>query len=300
MKKFLAVCFVLIALTVYTHSDAEPGASADHPGEIMAVETPHGAYLQYVPRQTTSHPRVLVIVHGSLEKNRTALDLARRFIARWLNFAETKKTVLIAPAFDRHRYQSYGGYRGLFGRDIGADEFVNLAVDQLKGRFSDYDGRFYLYGHSAGGQFAVRYCVTHPERVHQAVFSAPGRYAFPNRRAPWPYGSGRLHRPIRYKNPEETKYIDIEPDFSRWQEATKLPITIVVGALDREEQPNRPGHRGKTRVDLARNWAADMNALACGNDEVPRVEVHLIDGVGHSSKRLTPYCQEILLNDRTR
>ena len=68
----------------------------------------------------------------------------------------------------------------MFGRLVGADEFVNEILTDYKNQFSDFDGRIYLYGHSAGGQFVSRYIVRHPAKVIAAVISAAGTYAFPD------------------------------------------------------------------------------------------------------------------------
>jgi pimeloyl-ACP methyl ester carboxylesterase len=80
-----------------------------------------------------------------------------------------------------------GGYRALAGKEIGADELVDGIVGQYRAQLGGEE-RFYLYGHSAGGQFAGRYAVRHPDHLKALVLSAPGRYAFPDPQAPWPYG----------------------------------------------------------------------------------------------------------------
>ncbi len=286
LRIFLSIAIVLICRVAIDAGNAY----SDDEGQLFRISTFYGDYYQYHPNRYGADSRILVIVHGSLDKGKPAADLAEKFIKRWIDAAEKENLILIAPAFDRRNYQSYGGYRGLFGRDIGADEFVNLIVDQYHTLFSKGEVTFYLYGHSAGGQFAIRYCVRHPERVEKAVISAPGRYAFPDSTAPWPYGMGPLNRKIKYKNPSESKFVDIQPDPSGWEMAARTPITILVGSNDLEEQPPRPGHRGRTRIDLARNWANDMNRLAEENGEIGNVKVKIVDGAGHSSKRLTPYC----------
>ena len=231
-------------------------------GIVLLKHHKHGDYYQYIPASLSEASQVLVVVHGSLEQGKPATYLAEKFIRRWVDFAEEKNLILVSPAFDRKNYQAYGGYRGLFGRNVGADEFVDAVVKDYNRALGDIKRRFYLYGHSAGGQFVIRYVVRHPERIQEAVASAPGRYAFPSPTAPWPHGMGRMERDIKYSNPSKTVKVDFKPDAKGWLEAAALPITVVVGSQDLEEQPRRPGHRGKTRVDLARNWTFDMQQLA--------------------------------------
>lgn len=267
-------------------------------GEIITKELSYGNYLQYIPTTLASPPGILVIVHGSLDEGQPALELASVFIQRWVSVAEEQGIMLIAPAFDQENFGGHdgpgGGYRGLFGREIGADEFVNLIVDSYRPRFKGLDGRFYLYGHSAGGQFTNRYLVRHPYRIVAAVISAAGRYAFPDPDAPWPYGMGSLQTTMQWPGSDEVQIINIHPDPSGWLMAARLPVTTVVGELDTEPQPPRPGQKGTTRVEIALNWVNDMNTFAESNGRRGTVEIIIVPGIGHSSLGLTPTCQQVL------
>ncbi len=293
---FLPLALVCVGLLHYAiqRTAPVPGAIgttlAEEKGKLRRLNSPYGQYYQYISNTLTAKPRILVIVHGSLSEDVPAIDLAGRFIRRWMGTADRENLILIAPAFDKDDYQSYGGYRGLFGRDVGADVFVNTLVDRLVPEVPSLTGAFYLYGHSAGGQFTIRYCVRHPDRIVKAVASAPGRYAFPDPSAPWPYGAGHFERKMKYGNPAYSKYVRIDPDYDGWVRASQLPITIVVGSNDTGEQPKRPGHRGRTRIALAMNWAEDMNTLARYRGKTGRVRVKVIEGIGHNSERLTPHC----------
>ena len=279
--------------TPETSTAVQPYRDSDV-GRIVRQQDSYGDYWQYVPSNLTSDPKMLVIAHGTIRDNESAISLARTFINRWPDFAEEYGFILIAPAFDRRNYQAYGGYRGLFGRSIGADEFVNRIVDRFAEYFPSQDGQFYLYGHSAGAQFGIRYCVRHPDRIVTAVLSAPGRFAYPDPSAAWPYGAGRLRRTIEYKNPAHQQAVDIQPDIETWVRASELPITIVVGSNDLEPQPDRPAHRGSTRVDLAFSWTEDMNRLASSRNRKANILVDVVQGVGHDSARLTSVCQYYL------
>ena len=261
-------------------------------GRVKKVSISSGDYYQYIPNSANPDSKILVIVHGSLSKSEPAIALAEKFIRRWISISEQQKVILVSPAFTARDYQSYGGYRGLFGRNVGADIFVQ----QIVRRYSSSGAlpKFYLYGHSAGGQFVIRYLVKHPENLIAAVASAPGRYAFPDTKAPWPYGMSRLKRNIVYENPNETQQVDIVPDPSGWLNASKVPLSIIVGAKDTQTQPSRPGHVGKTRIDLAKNWVESMRALATRKGITNRFNVKIIPGIGHSSAKLTPHCAKTL------
>ncbi len=293
----LLVTVAVVTATPLARAEDDLAISRRDAGRVLARGSAWGDYQVYAPKR--GRPvEILVLVHGSLGQDESAMHAAATYITRWTDFAEQHRLLVLAPAFDRDRYQrAYGGYRGLFGRDVGADVFVNNLVDAYRKEMGDQDARVLLYGHSAGGQFVCRYCLTHPQRVRAAVLSAPGRYAFPTGDAPWPYGMGRFTRTLDWGDGNKQRVV-VEPDRDKWLQATELPIAVIVGAEDTEPQPDRPGHRGRTRIELARNWVADMCALARSEDRRPGIRHAVIDGIGHDSRRLTPACQQALLDLR--
>lgn len=284
---------------------AEPAppfrVTAGERGAIVVEAVEHGRYVQYVPRDCGEGWRMAVLVHGMLGLDEDAVDVARRFIERWTSAADEHNIILVAPAFDQKNFGGRrgpgGGYRGLFGREIGADAFVNEIVDQYKALSTEYDGRFYLYGHSAGGQFVSRYVVRHPRRVIAAVISAAGTYAFPNPEVAWTNGMKPLVRSMRWPGSDETRHISITPDPTGWVEAATLPITVVVGTEDTGLLPGIDGQEGKTRIQRARRWVRAMNRLARERERTGRVRVVLVEGVGHNSADLTGTCIDALLGE---
>lgn len=269
---------------------------------VVRKDLPEGSYLQYVPRQLSSPGRVVVIVHGSLGDDDAAISAADEFIRRWTSLADESGCVLIAPAFDQENFGGRagpgGGYRGLFGRHVGADDFVNRIVDRYKALLPGYDGTINLYGHSAGGQFASRYVVRHPQRIRAAVISAAGTFAYPDPDVRWTNGMAPLARPIRWSDDEPLRDIAITPDPDGWLAAAQLPITVVVGEQDIAECKPIAGHRGNTHVARARSWVADMRELARKHGKRSGVRVVCVRGVGHNSKELTPECQRHISRSR--
>ena len=258
---------------------------------------PGGQYWEYVPRLTTPDSRVLVIAHGMLDEGQHAAPLARRFIQRFVGLAERQRMVLMAPAFEQPSFGGRagpgGGYRGLFGRDLGADAFVEQAADAVARRHGLRSRRFLLYGHSAGGQFASRYLVQNPNRLLAVVLSAPGKFPFPDPAVPWPYGMGRLKRSLRWPGRAAVK-VDITPDPGTWARAAALPVTVVVGSRDTRPQGPRPGQQGATRLARARSWVASINHLARRRGLTGKVRLVVVKGVGHSSGGLTRQCAAAL------
>ena len=267
-------------------------------GRVVGKATAHGEYRQYVPRSVGPQFGTAVLVHGMLGRNEEAGEVAERFIRRWIPAAERRGIILLAPAFDQENFGGHrgpgGGYRGLFGREIGADEFVNEIVDRYKQVSGKYDGRFYLYGHSAGGQFVSRYVVRHPERVVAAVISAAGTYAFPNPEVPWTNGMAPLVRSMQWHGTDDVQHIDIQPDPQGWVKAATLPIVVVVGSHDVEALKGIAGQKGGTRLERARHWVQDMNESARRHDQEGRVRLVVVTGPGHNSAQLTPTCVQHL------
>ncbi len=128
-------------------------------GEPVLGAVEHGKYWQYMPRTAKPTSAVLVICHGMLTEGQTGETSALGFLKVWTDFSNTTGAVLVAPAFDNENYGGGNGcphgwgYRGLYGRHVGADEFLHEVIDDLKKVNQQFDGRFFLWGHSAGGQF---------------------------------------------------------------------------------------------------------------------------------------------------
>ncbi|WP_157209914.1 hypothetical protein [Marinimicrobium agarilyticum] len=280
MRKFLI--FILLCLSLPVNAD------------VIHEMDREGDHFVYVPDETPKH--ILVISHGMLSKGEAASDVANRYISRWVKYAEKYELLLIAPVFDTPRFGNlgggYGGYRNLFGKYIAADEFVNKLVNRYSVRTTSGSKRFYLYGHSAGGQFVNRYVVTHPDNIIHAVVSAAGRYSYPTKSSKWPYGAGNLFKAITWKDGSRSR-VAITRSLRNYALAAGK-VSIVIGSEDTKRQPKRPAHSGNTRIEIANSWAREMNRNSKRYGLEGAVNVNVIKGIGHSSSALTPYCANVL------
>jgi len=268
-------------------------------GRITPVHVEHGSYLQYIPSTVAATPEIVVLVHGTPDKGKSAFDTVEIYIEQWTDFAEETGAIVLSIAFDQHGYGSIeggelGGYRSLMGRTIGADAFAEEIVDYYRAAFGIADERFYLYGHSAGGQFVARYSVTHPHRVKGAVISAAGRYPYPTQSVAWPFGMGRLQTPFQWDENEPEIMLDVRPDPAGWVEAAGLPLVVVVGLNDTEPQYEDPGQQGSTRLRNGSAWVRAMNTYAEENGGEGNVRFSAVPGRGHSALGIMPFCQEEL------
>lgn len=265
--------------------------------EIIHKQSLEGDFFAYIPEKTPKN--ILVIAHGMLAKKDKASDVAKKYLSRWIPYADEYGLLLIAPVFDTPRFGNlgggFGGYRNLFGKYIGADTFVNNIVSRYSVKTSSNSNQFYLYGHSAGGQFVNRYVVTHPGKIIRAVISAAGRYSYPDTSTEWPYGAGNLSKNLKWKDGTR-KRVYVTTDLRNYALAANR-VSIVIGSNDITLQPKRPAHIGTTRIEIAKSWANKMNQNAKRYGVDGSVNVHVIPGIGHSSSKLTPHCMETLFGD---
>lgn len=280
MSKLLIFIFIFLSLSVNA--------------EIIHEQSLEGDFYVYIPKQTPKN--ILVIAHGMFSKKDKASDVAKKYLSRWMRYADEYDLLLIAPVFDTPRFGNlgggFGGYRNLFGKYIPADTFVNSIVNRYSIQTSSGSHRFYLYGHSAGGQFVSRYVVTHPEKVIRAVISAAGRYSYPTISSKWPYGAGNLSKTLQWEDGTKNK-VHVTKKLKNYALAASK-VSIVIGSKDIKMQPKRPAHIGNTRIEIANSWANKMNQNAKRFEINGNVNVHVIPDIGHSSSKLTPHCVKIL------
>ena len=259
-----------------------------------------GSYYQYLPEIISADElKVVVLVHGSTNN---ACDTALTLINRWTDAADEKQLLLIAPVFDTENYDQgpWGGYRGMFGRhgrgldarQTDADGFINNIADSYSLFFDGlFENKIYLYGHSAGGQFVSRYLAVHPNKINAALISAAGTYAFPSFDYTWTDGMSRLTDDFVWpgQDSSESRYFDFEPNPNNWLQIASLPVTVLVGELDTENNiPYSQGQSGTNAVNRGQAWVDAINEYAGITNIDEGVKFVLVEGVGHNSALLTP------------
>jgi poly(3-hydroxybutyrate) depolymerase len=135
----LSVVFHIIFLSACrSTSIPDPPTTAREPGQLTEMEDVYGTFYAYIPRTTPEEAEILVLIHGTPQEDETAEENAEYYVRSWIDFAEQHGYLLIAPAFNQQDFSSrrgdhaMSGYRGLFGREIGADEWVLRLVKAHK------------------------------------------------------------------------------------------------------------------------------------------------------------------------
>ena len=299
--KILLKAVLLLSLLSLSCISCSTGMSVIYnPGEIVKVQGEYGYFYVYIPTILPDDPDILVLVHGTPPKDGTSEASASFYAASWIDFAEDQGYILIAPTFNQQDFSSrYGdralsGYRGLFGREIGADEWLLQIVRAYQDEFGILNQSFNIYGHSAGGQFTARFVVTHPEVIKMVVITSAATYPQPTDEVAWPFGMGELHERIVWDDGTSTE-IDFTPDRDAWLAATQVPLTVIVGLDDTAELPIEliPAQKGRNRFTIARNWVNDMRAFADKNGMESRFNIWIIPGKGHSMMGLLEYSQSV-------
>jgi pimeloyl-ACP methyl ester carboxylesterase len=270
----------------------KPGWSLSAREQVATLETEFGPVAYFAPQDPR---RVVVLAHGYPWPDGWLfgpflLYYARGAVRRWSEFAKANSAILLSPAFGAG---GFGGYREMFGVEIDADGFVNRLVDfSAKPLIGNFDGRFALHGHSAGGQFAARYLVTHPDRLLQAVLSAPSTYPFPDPEIAWPNGMGTVTRGAE-SGPRRGKAFT--PDPRGWlRAATETPVTVLVGSRDTTTRPASPGEPGTTRLARATAWVQAMTQIALSNGKAATIKLEIAPGLGHDEAAMAIPAQRIL------
>jgi len=295
----IGIIYISGLLSACTHSSWPDLPVTIEPGQLSKGNDSFGIYYTYMPINLPQQPEILVLVHGTPPKDGTAESNTEYYITSWMDFAEEQGYILIAPVFNQENFSSrlgdhaLSGYRGLFGREIGADEWVLRLVRAHQQAVGLANDGFYLYGHSAGGQFVARFLVTHPEYIKKAIITSAATYPQPNPEVAWPFGLGEIHTEIEW-DAETVIPVDIVPDHWTWLAATQIPLTVIVGLDDTAELPTYliPGQKGKNRYTIAQNWINDMATFAETYGLQSRFQLELIPGVGHSMSGLIPYSQQ--------
>jgi pimeloyl-ACP methyl ester carboxylesterase len=196
---------------------------------------------------------LLFVFHGNGRGASAYRDNARAF-------ADEACLLVFAPLFDRDRFPNWRYHRGglvddgeVVPRQQWTVSYVKDLVDWARHRERLPDAPYYLFGHSAGGQFLSRVAAfALPADARRIVIANPSTYVLPLIEEAAPYGMGGIF------NHEQSK--------EQLRRYLQLPITIYLGLEDtgdedltRNEEAMRQGEnrleRGEYVFRLAHSIA---------------------------------------------
>ena len=129
---------VFVVLLLATCSSAF--AKDDITKELITSSGKTRAYYLYVPSTVKDSAPLIVMLHGS---NRTGVTL----VEKWKDYAKKEGIILAGP--------DATNLRGWSSPHDGPD-FLHDLVEELKSKYPINPRRVYLFGHSAGGAFALQ------------------------------------------------------------------------------------------------------------------------------------------------
>jgi hypothetical protein len=153
---------------------------------------------------------------------------------------------------------------------------IERLFEQAKQTFDQRADGYYLYGHSAGGQFVHRMVLLLPDaRFIKAYAANPGWWTFPDLSIDYPYGLGGIgHTPQQLRMTLEREMV------------------IILGAEDND--PNHPLLRtsseamaqGIHRFERGKNFYASAVAAAQQLKVTTQWQTIVLKDVGHSNAQV--------------
>ncbi len=209
----------------------------------------------YKPKSYHGGPLV-VVFHGMLRN-------ADAYCSNAIPLADRFNVLIAAPCFDTNHFSkddyNLGGVikKGVVQpRDGWAYQHILETITAVRQQEGSPALPYYLIGHSAGGQFAMRYAALMPPGAQRIVVANPGSDLFPRRDWRFGYGFGGL-----------TEELSNDAALQRYLAA---PITVCLGLddtdpnhseLDRSAAAEREGtcrlERGRACFDYAQSLARE-------------------------------------------
>lgn len=246
-----------------------------HTAESLGPWPPGFSVKAHIPAGADGNTPLLVAVHGISRNADEHFRAFRRVLPPGV--------ALVCPEF------SDAGFKHYQRLNIGYDEpradlLLDTLLERLAQRYGMDTRRFHLFGFSGGAQFAHRYAMLNPHRIHSLHVAAAGYYTFLQAGEAWPRGcSGATGGRI----------------LALAQHFLRLPVHVYVGEHDTARDcslragPRVDRQQGETRLERARNWAADLNRQK--PEGAPLATLTVLPGCGHEFQEAACVGDDLLL-----
>ncbi len=198
---------------------------------------------------------LMVIIHGTGCRVEGYLDAA-------MKFADENHMAVLAPVFPGGLMirDDFSSYKLLSCDGIRYDLALLSMIDDMADRYPGVETeKFYLFGHSGGGQFTNRFLFSHPERLAAAAIGAPGRPTFLNDEEDYYWGVKDFK-----------KYFDKDLDL---EAVKRVPVQMIVGELDTKFIGDSP--YGTNRLERIKSLKKNFEEHGI------YVELEIIPGIEH-------------------
>ena len=282
---------VLLGMVVLGSAQAQDALVAGQPGSF--VFTPSGYFSNkpvpvYYYKSPHAGPdaKVLIAIHGA-ERDATIQR------GNWESWANKTNAIVLAPQFDKgpfpDRLFQWGGME-----DADPQHWTFQIVEQLFQKVRKDEGlsagSYFLFGHSAGGQFVHRFTLMMDSaHVAIAVAANAGSYTMPayrdsflGRGFPWFASEQRLPPAC------------LSAAFSR-------KLVVMLGEEDTKSDALLP-KEPEAMAQGAHRFARGQNFFNTAQEQAKRLQadfnwtLQTVPGVGHSPKGMTKQAEKILTN----
>ncbi|MBZ9661142.1 hypothetical protein LB523_19030 [Mesorhizobium sp. ESP-6-4] len=242
-------------------------------GTKLTVYTYHPKYC--------SNPSLLFVFHGLSRTASSYRDYAEPL-------ADRNCLIVLAPLFDLERFPSWSYQRGgivnngtIQPRDRWTVWYVKGLVSWARAKEGLPNAQYYLFGHSAGGQFASRVAAFALPDAKRSVVANPSSYVLPSLSEAVAYGLGCVSSGCVYSpdqaNQELKAYL-------------ALPLTIYLGEDDTGDaelgESAAAMRQGSTRLERGEFTFELAQAVATANGWPLNWRLVILPGVGHSASDL--------------
>ncbi|HOY77040.1 MAG TPA: hypothetical protein PLN33_04495 [Hyphomonadaceae bacterium] len=241
----------------------------------------------YKPPGWSEDGNVLFVMHG-MSRN------AEEYLDTWIEAANRKTTLLIAPEFDNpfYRYVTNDYQDGNLFTALGLanprSEWAYATIERIVDHLNDANrwsiAGYDMFGHSAGGQFVQRMVMLAPEsRLRTGIAANSGSYTFPDADINFPYGLKGV----------DTSAIDMGAAFRR-------KLIILLGEKDADtkqgvlDQSQPAMQQGPHRLARGQAFFAAAHAAAAAQGLPFEWRIEIVPGVGHENRKMAAAAADLL------
>lgn len=251
------------------------------PARPMTIHT-------YLPKGVRADSAKIVFVMHGHGKN------ADGYRDAWTRHADRYGFMVVAPLFDAKTWRggaySHGiavGNKAMEDASRWSFSVIEHLFDAIRSATGNASERYFIYGHSEGGQFVHRLVLFLPEaRYARAVAANPGWYTMPDFSRDFPYGlKGSPATDATLKRSFARDFVlllgdrDTDPE-SKTLRKTAQAMAQGIHRLERGKNFFRTAGESATALDTPFNW-----------------RVKLVPGVAHQNSGMSEPAAAVLMEE---
>jgi pimeloyl-ACP methyl ester carboxylesterase len=231
-----------------------------------------------VPQKLRFTSPIVFVMHGMARNGEDYRD-------QWIEHAEQRGFLLVVPEFAEKSYSDDAYQRGnMFdrsGRPIPKERWTFTTIEHLFDKVKAMSGNtsqgYYIYGHSAGGQFVQRLVLFLPQaRYRRAIAANPGWYTMPDLNKTFPFGLQKsTANEATLKESFENSFVLLLGD----KDVNRDDPNLYKSPEADQQGPNRFA-RGKAYFQTAKQRAGELGAAFNWKQQTVR-------GAGHSDRQMS-------------